>query len=404
MPIEIRACADAADLRASMASIWHYFGLPPTDEAVGNFAVLVGPERALVAHVDGALAGGCCAFPIELTTPGGRVKAAGVTMVGVQPTHRRRGVLTAMMRRQLDDSRARGEAVAYLWASEERIYGRFGYGLTGLSADVEISRERAEFFTGAATVGRVRLVALAEALNPVRAIFAQVAATRPGMFARSDEWLMRRNLVDLSWMRAGGGELVCALLDIDGAPAAYALYRFDAKWERGGIPAGVVRVAEAMATTPEAMRAIWRYLLDLDWCATIKAGFLPVDHPLVLLAAEPRRMRTQLRDGCFARIVDVEAALRARKYGPGEIVIEIADAFCPWNAGRWLVRDDGATRTDRAADLSCDVSALASAYLGGFSWAQIVASCRAKAASEEAVTRADRVFERRGAPWVPEIF
>ena len=86
MPIEIRACADAADLRASMASIWHYFGLPPTDEAVGNFAALVGPERALVAHEDGALAGGCCAFPMELTTPGGRVKAAGADRIAAPAT------------------------------------------------------------------------------------------------------------------------------------------------------------------------------------------------------------------------------------------------------------------------------------------------------------------------------
>lgn len=404
MTIEIQTCADVADLRASMSSIWHYFGLPPTDEAVGNFAALVGPERAFVARDGGAVAGGSCSFPMELTTPGGRVKAAGVTMVGVQPTHRRRGVLTAMMRRQIDDCRERGEPVAYLWASEERIYGRFGYGLTALSADVEFSRDRSEFFTKAPTPGRVRLVSLAEALEPVRAIYAQVAAARPGMFARSDQWLKRRTLADAAWMRAGGGELVCALLEIDGRPAAYALYRFDAKWERGGVPAGVVRVVEAMATTPDAMRAIWRYLLDLDWCATIKAGFLPVDHPLFLLSAEPRRMRTQLRDGCFARLVDVGAALSARAYGPGEIVIEISDAFCPWNAGRWLVRDGGAARTERAADICCDVSALASAWLGGFSWAQLAASSRAKVASEEAIARADRVFERRGAPWVPEIF
>ncbi|HMN74103.1 MAG TPA: GNAT family N-acetyltransferase [Rhodoblastus sp.] len=403
MSIEVTRCADEAGLRASMSSIWHYFGLPPTDEAVGNFATLVGPERAFVARDDGALAGGCCSFPMELTTPGGRVKTAGVTMVGVQPTHRRRGVLTAMMRRQLDDCRERGEPVAYLWASEERIYGRFGYGLTGLAADVEISRDRADFFTKAPTAGRVRLLRPADALEAVRAIYGQVAASRPGMFARSDEWLKRRTLADSPWMRAGGGELVCALLEVDGAPAAYALYRFDAKWERN-IPAGVVRVVEAMATTPDAMRAIWRYLLDLDWCATIKAGFLPVDHPLFLLSAEPRRMRAGLRDGCFARLVDVDQALRARKYGAGEIVIEIADGFCPWNSGRWLIGDGGAARTDRAADISCDVSALASAWLGGFSWAQIVASSRAKAAREEAIARADRVFERRGAPWVPEIF
>lgn len=404
MSITIRKCTDVADLKASMSSIWHYFGLPPTDEAVGNFAELVGPDRGFVAEADGALAGGCCSFPMELTTPGGRVKAAGVTMVGVQPTHRRRGVLSAMMRRQLDDCRDRGEPVAYLWASEERIYGRFGYGLTALSGDVEISRDRADFFTRAPTVGRVRLMAPQQALGDVGAIYAEVAGKRPGMFQRTDEWFRRRTLADAAWMRAGGGELVCALLEIDGRPAAYALYRFDAKWERGGIPNGAVRVAEAMATTPEAMRSIWRYLLDMDWCQTIKAGFLPVDHPLFLLSAEPRRMRTQLRDGCFARLVDVEAALSSRAYGPGEIVLDVADAFCPWNAGRWLVRDGGVTRTDRAADVSCDVSALASAWLGGFAWGQLVASSRATTASDEAIARADRVFARGAAPWVPEIF
>jgi len=403
MSIEIRKCADVADLRASMSSIWHYFGLPPTDEAVANFSELVGPDRAFVAGAEGALAGGCCSFPMEVTTPGGRVKAAGVTMVGVQPTHRRRGVLTAMMRRQLDDCRARGEPLAYLWASEERIYGRFGYGLTALSADVEISRDRAAFFTDAPTVGRVRLLPPQQALDAVRAIYARVSETRPGMFQRSDEWFRRRTLADAAWMRAGGGELLCALLEIDGAPAAYALYRFDAKWERN-LPAGVVRVGEAMATTPDAMRAIWRYLLDMDWCQTIKAGFLPSDHPLFLLAAEPRRMRTALRDGCFARLVDVEAALSSRAYGAGEIVLEVADAFCPWNAGRWMISDGKVARTERAAEISCDVSALASAYLGGFGWAQLVASSRATATGEDAIARADRVFERRGAPWVPEIF
>lgn len=402
--MKIESCADIEELRASMASIWRYFGLPPTDEAVGNFAVLVGPGRALAAWDDGAAVGGCCAFPFELTTPGGRVKAAGVTMVGVQPTHRRRGVLTALMRRQLDDARARGEPVAYLWASEERIYGRFGYGLSGLAGEIEIARERSGLFAAPPAAGKVRLVAPQDAIAAVADIYGRVAAGRPGMFARSQEWFARRILVDLAWHRAGGGELVCALYEEGGVALAYALYRFDAKWERGGVPAGVVRVVEAMGAEPGATRAIWRYLFELDWCATIKAGFLPIDHPIVLLAAEPRRLKLALRDGCFARLVDVEAALAARAYGPGEIVIEVADAFCPWNAGRWLVREGGAARTQRAPDLSCDVSALASAYLGGFSWRQIVGSARAQATDESAIVRADRVFERGAAPWVPEIF
>lgn len=403
MAVGIERCADVEELRASMSSIWHYFGLPPTEEAVGNFAALVGPDRGLLARENGATAGGCCSFPFELTTPGGRLKTAGVTMVGVQPTHRRRGVLSAMMKRQLHDMRERGEAAGYLWASEERIYGRFGYGLTAMAGEVEISRDRNAFFADAPPLGAVRLVALADALRPAQAIYDVVAATRPGMFARSEDWWKRRTLTDPAWQRAGGGELVCAVLEIDGRPAAYALYRFDAKWERS-IPSGVVRVVEAFGVTPGATRAIWRYLLDLDWCATIKAGFLPQDHPLLLLSAEPRRMRMTLRDGCFLRLVDVEAALAARTYGPGEIVVEIADALCPWNAGRWLVRDGGAKRTERAADLSCDVGALASAYLGGFSWRQIVSSSRANATDDAAILRADRLFEQRGAPWVPEIF
>ncbi len=151
---------------------------------VGNFAALVGPDRAFVAEAEGALAGGCCSFPMEVTTPGGRVKAAGVTMVGVQPTHRRRGVLSAMMRRQLDDCRARGEPLAYLWASEERIYGRFGYGLTALSADVEISRDRADILhEGADRRPRAAVRRAAGAGTGAHDLRAGRGASRPGMFA-----------------------------------------------------------------------------------------------------------------------------------------------------------------------------------------------------------------------------
>ena len=403
MTIDIRRCEGADDLRASMASIWHYFGLSPTDEAVGNFMALVGPARAFSAVEGSQTIGGCCAFAFDLTTPGGQVKAAGVTMVGVKPTHRRRGVLTALMKRQLADVLDCGEPVAYLWASEENIYGRFGYGLSGMAGDIEIARERASLFADAPRIGRLRLVPPLAALAPIRTIYDAVAATRPGLFSRSEDWWKRRVLPDLAWQRAGGGELVCTLLEIDGAPAAYALYRFDQKWERS-IPAGVVRVIECLGVSPSATREIWRYLLELDWCATIKANFLPADHPIVLLAAEPRRLKLSFREGCFVRLVDVQAALAARAYGPGEVVIEVFDAILPANAGRWLVAGAGAKRTDRAPDICCDVSALASAYLGGFSWRQIVASSRAKAAGEEAITRADRVFERREAPWVPEIF
>lgn len=403
MGVEIRACASVDELRMAVAPIWRYFGVAPTEQALDNFAQLMTPARALIVTDDGAPAAGCGSFPFELTTPGGRVASAGLTMVGVQPTHRRRGLLTQTMRRFVDDTLARGEPTAYLWASEEKIYGRFGFGLTSLSGEVEIARDHAAFLTNEPPLGRVRLAPLSEALAPVRAVYGAVAATRPGMFARSEEWLRRRVLVDLPWQRAGGGELTCALLEIDGLPAAYALYRFNQKMERG-ISRGSVAVVEAMAVSPAAARAIWRYLLDLDWYATLRAQFIPQDHPLILLAAEPRRLNLTFRDGCWLRLVDVEKALAARSYGPDEVVIELSDAFCPWNAGRWAVGAGGVARTTFEADIWCDAAALASAYLGGFSWRELVAAGRAHVRDEAALARADRAFERRGAPWVPEIF
>src|SRR4051794_22461465 len=77
----------------------------------------------------------------RLSVPGAVVPCAGVTWITVAPTHRRRGVLTAIMRRQLDELHERqGEPVAALWAAEYPIYGRFGYapatfrgGLSGLT-------------------------------------------------------------------------------------------------------------------------------------------------------------------------------------------------------------------------------------------------------------------------------
>ncbi len=403
MAVDIRAGASAEDVRTAIAPIWRYFGLAPTEQAVENFTELITPARCLIVCEEGAPVAGCGAFPLELTTPGGRVACAGLTMVGVHPAHRRRGLLTRMMRRFIDDTHARGEPVAYLWASEEKIYGRFGFGLTSLSGDVEISRDHGAFLAADGARGRVRLVSLAEALGPARAIYDAVAAVRPGMFARSGEWQRRRVLADLSWQRAGGGELTFALLELDGAPAAYALYRFNQKMTRG-VSTGSVVVVEAMAVSPAATRAIWRYLIDLDWYATLKASFLPQDHPLILMAQEPRRLNLTFRDGCWLRLVDVGAALAGRAYGPDETVLELADDFCPWNAGRWRVAAGGVAHTQAQPDIRCDVAALACVYLGGFSWRDLVAAGRAVARDEAALARADRTFERRGAPWVPEIF
>jgi predicted acetyltransferase len=309
-----------------------------------------------------------------------------------------------MMRAQLDACHDQGESVAYLWATEDRIYGRFGYGIASFSAEIELPRERSTYYAATEPVGRARLVPIREAEALIAPVYERMAATTPGMFGRTMAWWQARVLSDPEARRGSAGELQCLSLDIDWHPAAYALYRMNWGSDRGA-PTGAVDVVEALGDSPVATHAIWRSLLDIDWTARIKARLLPLDHPLLLLLAEPRRLRFNLRDGLWVRLVDVGAALAARSFGPsGTVVIEIADEFCPWNAGRWLVGEGGVEKTQRAPDLRCDVTALGSAYLGGFTWTQMTRAMRVEEITPDAATRADGLFRTAAAPWCLEIF
>jgi predicted acetyltransferase len=402
---QVRTCASAEEMRAALAPISYYFGRPtPADDQVDRVRHVLPPERVHAAWDGGRAVGGAGAFPFQLTVPGGRVRAAGVTIVAVLPTHRRQGILTAMMRAQLDDCRDRGEPVAYLWASEDTIYGRFGYGLASLAGEIDLARERSAYHAPCPPAGPMRLAPIGDAEPLVAPIYERVARATPGMFARSPAWWRSRVLDDPEWRRAGGGHLACAVLDVDARPAAYALYRTNPSFDRG-IQTGAVHVLEAMGDSPRATRAIWRYLLDLDWTAHLRAGLLPVDHPLLLLVAEPRRLRFNVRDGLWVRLVDVGGALAARSYDAGDaVVVEVADPFCPWNEGCWRVGTGGVERVRGEAELRCDAAALGSVYLGGFTWAQLARALRVEEVRPGAIARADRLFAAACAPWCPEFF
>ncbi len=385
-----------------MSAIGHYFAWEPTVEGTERFARNLEVERMHAAWEDGAIVGGAGAFGLQLSVPGGSVPAAGITIVGVLPTHRRRGVMTALMREQLDDTRRRGESVAYLWATEATIYGRFGYGIASLAGTIELPRERTSFATPVEPRGRGRIVDEDEAAATFPAIYE--VALRPGMFARSETWWRYRRLDDPPERRRGAGPLNRLLLELDGVPAAYALYRVSGGME-GGISAGRLNVVEAVGATPAATRAIWRLLLDVDWVASYRAELLPIDHPLLVLIAEPRRLGFRLYDALSVRLVDVEAALSARSYAAdGEITIELEDAFCPWNAGHWRVTRNGAEPTDSPGELALDVRELGSVYLGGFTFAQLAEAGRVVELEPGALRRADDLFRTSQAPWCPEIF
>jgi predicted acetyltransferase len=404
MDIAVRPCASIEELHEALKVIGHYFGNETRLEDVERFLRWIDLERVHAAFEGDRIVGGAGAFSFEMSVPGGSsVPAAGVSVVGVLPTHRRRGVLTALMRAQLDDSRARGDLVAYLFASEGTIYGRYGYGLASRMGSFSLPRERTAFAIPFDARGTLRIVDLEESARAFPPLYEQVRRQRPGMFKRSKDWWETRRLFDDPARRQGGPKHR-VLLELDGEPAGYAIYNVKQDW-RGGSSKGVVNLTEVVAPTPEATRELWRWLFDFDWTSEFAADFLPLDHELFLLLAEPRRMQFAVNDGVWVRPIDVGAALSARGYlGDGEIVLEVTDVFLPENAGRWRVTPAGAERTEAPADLRLDVTGVGSVYLGGFRFADLVRASRAEELTPGAAERADAFFRTALAPWCPEIF
>lgn len=405
MTIEIRPLGRerAVDLLVPLSTV---FGIPMVPERADRFGAV--PElQFLIGACDGdTIVGSTGAFTFEMTVPGGAaVETSGLTIVAVLPTHRRRGILRQMMRRHLDDAHRRGQVLASLYASEGGIYGRFGYGMAALRADAEVRRERTAFKPGiVAPEARVRLVSEEEANAIFPPIWERVRLSRPGMLSRSPTWWRVRRLSDPDWLRAGRPPLQRAVLSIDGRPRGYAVYRFGGTMSAAN-PDIPVDVVEAVGDSPEATRAIWRYLFDMDIVASFRGTYFPPDHPLLFLLDEPARLQLRLYDGIWMRLVDVGAALARRRYGEGApVVIEVADAFCPWNAGRYRIAGGGVEPTGAEPDLSLDVEALGSVYLGGFGFTQLAHAGRVVERTPGALARADALFRGDLHPWCPENF
>jgi predicted acetyltransferase len=365
-------------------------------------------DRALAAYAGDRIVGTAGAFTFDLTIPGGRVPAAGVTMVGVHPTHRRRGILTAMMRAQLDAVRDRGEPLAILWASEGGIYGRFGYGLASFKASIEIERASAGFRRQHVPQGSFRLLEAEEATAACRPVYDRYLDSRVGGFTRNDGWWHAEFVHDPERWRRGGGPAFFLLHETDGVADAYARYRLHPEWDERG-PKGAIDVQEAIALDPVAERELWAYLFSVDLAAKTRAFNVPVDWGMRFMLTEPRRLGMTVGDAMWLRLVDLPAALERRAYaGTDQLVLEVRDAFCPWNEGRWRLdaAPDGArvTRTEAEPDLVLDAADLGSTYLGGVSLAELALAGCIEECTPGAVARGDALLRTPLAPWCPAVF
>jgi predicted acetyltransferase len=377
----------------------------PADEEHRTFE----PDR-IIAAFDGAQpVASAGALTFRLSVPGGEAPAAGVTLVGVSPSHRRRGILRSMMRHQLDDIRARGEPLAILWASEGAIYQRFGYGLATLNGTFEIERGDVTFVRSGPPEGTVRLVDRDAAMEIFPPLYDRVRADTPGMIGRSETWWRWVTLHDSDHARGENGMKFLAVYETGGVVEGTAVYRVKPDWDDRG-PNGRLVALEVLATTPRATRDLWSWLFAVDLVRRVRAVRGPVPHPLQLLLAEPRRLGFTVGDAIWLRVVDVPGAVAARTYGrPGSLVLDVRDAFCAANAARWRleVGEDGHGRaepTTTAADLALDASDLGATYLGTFRFSELARVGRVDERTAGALRRADAMFAAARAPWCPTMF
>jgi predicted acetyltransferase len=404
---DVRSC-EPGEIGLFLRTCFAAFGGTIDDASVARLAPVFDPERLFLALEDGEVVGTAATLGFRLSVPGGEVGCGGVTMVGTLPDHRRRGHFSRLVERVLEDGRERGEALSVLWSSEGDLYGRFGYGLASLAARIDAGRDRAVLLGAPFEGARVRLVELEEAVAAFPPLYDAVRATTPGLPSRSEAWWRCWRLAGSPGTPPHAPPMFRALLEAEGRPEAYALYRIYGSWDTG-VSAARLEVLEAMAATPRATREIWRFLLSLDLVERVRALHLPVDHPLTLLVREPSRLRLTLTDGLWVRPLDAAAALGARSFpSEGEAVLELRDERCPWNQGRWLLTATPAggalEATGRPAEVSLSIRELGSAYLGGMSFERLARAGRVEELRPGSLERLDGLFRGGPAPWCAEEF
>ncbi|MDO8185147.1 GNAT family N-acetyltransferase [Conexibacter sp. JD483] len=376
--------------------------------------VLLPLERTLAAFDGDRLVGTSGVYEQRISIPGGELPCAGVTVITVAPTHRRRGILTAMMSGLLEQAQAHDEPIASLWAAEGGIYERFGFGVASRRVRFRLpgrgAAPRAPFAgAGSGPDGlRIELLPLDGAGPLLAPVWARMRGQRPGVPARTPDWWAWRILADPREDRHGAlPKRLAVAFDGDGDARGYALYR--AKRSGGD----ELELLELIAPDRDAEAALWRYLGSIDLIASIDASDRPVDDPLPFRFddwRQPWPAIAEWPDAMWLRLLDLPAALQARSWnGPLDVTLEVADRRLARNAGRWRlqVTADGAARcapADGDADLALDVATLGAAYLGGTTLTTLADAGRVAELTPGALARLDLALHVPRAPWTPEFF
>jgi predicted acetyltransferase len=410
--IQIRALSDG-ELDGWLRALDVSFLSATPDGAVAFFREFYGRGRALGAFSAQRCVGTLRCLDLEITVPGGAVvPAEGITNVGVIPDHRRRGLLSRMMRASLDDAVARGRSLAALLASEYRIYGRFGFGPATSGAGYEIDVRRAGGIrVPGAGAGSVATAGLDEVRRYGPELHDRFRRTQAGALARNQAaWRVRTGDLRNPYRERPQPEAVLCR-DADGTAAGLALYTVEDIWHDGD-PDCRLTAHDLFAVHQPAAAALWQHLLSMEWVTRVVAPNLGPDDPLPLLLHNPRACVAKAgigTDRLWLRILDVARALEARSYAaPGRLVFEVADRL-GYTPGRFALTagPDGrgsARTTSEPADLAMDVSALGTLYLGDQTVHRLAAAGLVAEQRPGAISQADHMLRTASRPWCPDGF
>lgn len=404
--IEIRPIA-AGELYPFTVAEGTGFGFNPDPSEEDRVRAILELDRTLAALEAGTIVGTTAIFSFDMAVPGATLPTAGVTWVSVRPSHRRQGLLTRIMERQLHDIHERGEPLAALWASEAPIYGRFGYGMAAESMQFEIERPYTAIAHAPPAPGRVHIVDREDALSGWPATFDRVFPSYPGFYSRSEAWWHNHRLRDPR--KGDHSARFYVQYEEDGQVHGFLYYTIDRP--RSGapvLPRGVAEIRELIAETDAAYAALWRYALNLDLVDSIMGVHRPVDEPLVHMLDDPRRLVRRPYDALWLRILDVPRALATRRYSAeGRLVLAVRDDFGAYAAGTFELEagPQGAQcrPADAPPDLILSAADLATAYMGGTRFTTLARAGRVEG-SPESLHRADAMFAWDRLPWCPEIF
>ncbi|MBS1848830.1 MAG: GNAT family N-acetyltransferase [Actinobacteria bacterium] len=377
------------------------------------------PERS-IGVVDGSRwVAGAGAFSLEVTMPGGAIlPAAGVTMIGLEPTYRRRGILTGMLTRLHEDARDRGEPIALLTASETSIYRRFGYGVSADVARLAIAADAVRFDPPPADPGTFTMLDLAApgSVDTIATIHDRVRRTRPGWLSVTPG-MWAQITADPTWERGARSPLRGVVHnDRDGQPDGYALWRVEQRSEPDRLAGNTLHLEHLTGASSEVDTALWAFVASVDLVTTVVWDVGPCDPDIRWRLVEPRQLRIgPVVDMVWARLLDVPAVLSARTYGcAGTLAIDVADRFHPDSGGRFVVESDGrgvmgrchrpgADVDDDLPVVTLDTADLASIAMGAVTPTVLAATGRLSG-DRGAVGQADALFTVPRRPWWPIEF